>query len=97
AINTRKKDEKGSTWRENKLGLVFSSENLKKRKDGVTQDILQKEYVSSIGKVDEFKKQLFECAVRNGYGEYRDTVIISDGATWIRNMSEELLNRLEPY
>jgi CDP-glycerol glycerophosphotransferase (TagB/SpsB family) len=57
AINTRKKDEKGSTWRENKLGLVFSIENLRKRKDGVTQDILQKEYVASIGKVDEFPWQ----------------------------------------
>jgi hypothetical protein len=41
AINTRKKDEKGSTWRENKLGVVFSSEGLRTRKDGETRDILK--------------------------------------------------------
>jgi hypothetical protein len=36
AINTRLKDCQGSTWRENKLGLVFSSADLRTRKDGVT-------------------------------------------------------------
>jgi hypothetical protein len=44
AINTRLKDEEGSNWRENKLGLVFSSTGLRTRKDGVTHDILKKEY-----------------------------------------------------
>ena len=34
AVNTRVKDEAGSTWRENKLGLVFNSQNLKLRKNG---------------------------------------------------------------
>ena len=29
ALNTRKKDEDGSTWRENKLGEVFSSKNIR--------------------------------------------------------------------
>jgi hypothetical protein len=90
AINTRKKDEHGSSWRENKLGLVFSSDDLHMRKDGETQDIRKKEYVSYIGTVEEFKKHLFESALRNGYGRYQSTVIISDGATWIRNMGEEL-------
>jgi hypothetical protein len=90
AINTRKKDGEGSTWRENKLGVVFSSEDLRTRKDGKTRDILKKEYVSYIGTVEEFKKHLFECALRNGYGRYQTTVMISDGAAWIRNMGEEL-------
>jgi hypothetical protein len=90
AINTRKKDANGSSWRENKLGMVFSSTDLRKRKDGITHDILKKEYVSYVGSVEEFKNYLFECAVRNGYGEYEKTVIVSDGAAWIRNMGEEL-------
>jgi hypothetical protein len=90
AINTRIKDDEGSTWRENKLGLVFSSKDLKLRKDGETHDILKKEYVSYIGSVNEFKKFLIECAVRNGYGRYTQVVIIGDGATWIRNMCLEL-------
>ena len=93
ALNTRKKDEKGSTWRENKLGEVFSSENIRYWTDhkGKRQhQILEKEYISYIGSVSEFKQHLFALALRNGYGNYKETVILSDGATWIRNMAEEL-------
>ena len=42
-----------------------------------------------IGSSHEFGKHLFATALRNGYGKYRRTVIISDGATWIRNLKEE--------
>ena len=93
ALNTRKRDENGSTWRENKLGEVFSSDNIYFWTDahGKKQhQIRKKEYVSYIGKADEFKKHLFSCAVRNGYGKYKKTVLLSDGATWIRNMTEEI-------
>lgn len=90
AINTRVKDEAGSTWRENKLGMVFSSRDLRLRKDGEKHDILKKEYVSHLGGVGGFKPLLFECAVRNGYGRLSQTVVVSDGATWIRNMCLEL-------
>jgi hypothetical protein len=51
---------------------------------------MKKEYGAVVGGVVEFGKQLFDCAVRNGYGKYRQTVIISDGATWIRNMCEDI-------
>jgi hypothetical protein len=90
AINTRIKDEQGSAWRENKLGLVFSSADLRTRRDGVTHDIERKEYVSYVGSVDQFKEYLLERAVRNGYGRYEQTIIVSDGAAWIRAMGEEL-------
>jgi hypothetical protein len=90
AINTRIKDAKGSTWRENKLGLVFNSTDLRTRRDGVTHDIQRKEYVSYVGSVEQFKDYLLECAVRNGYGRYEQTIIVSDGAAWIRAMGEEL-------
>jgi hypothetical protein len=90
AINTRIKDESGSSWRENKLAVVFNSTDLRTRKDGVTHDIQRKEYVSYVGSVEGFKNYLFECAVRNGYGLYEKTIIVSDGAAWIRNMGEEL-------
>jgi hypothetical protein len=33
---------------------------------------------------------MFSLAVRNGYGKYKETVLIGDGATWIRSMKEEL-------
>jgi hypothetical protein len=73
-VPTRIKDEQGSTWRENKLGLVLSSTDLRTRRDGVTHDIQRKEYVSCIGSVDQFKEYLLECAVRNGYGRYEQTI-----------------------
>jgi len=92
ALNTRQKDENGSTWRENKLGEVFSSDDIRwwTDKNVKTQHTLvRKEYVSYIGSVGEFKKHLLACAIRNGYGSYKETVLVSDGATWIRNMKEE--------
>jgi hypothetical protein len=92
-LNTRKQDENGSTWKESKLGVVFSSDNIHywKNKKGEKQHRIEKrEYTSYIGSVDEFKKLLFACAIRNGYGIYKKTVILSDGATWIRNVKEEM-------
>ena len=93
ALNTRQKDNNGSTWRENKLGLVFSSDNIRfwTDKHGDRQhQIKKREYVSYVGSAAEFQKHLLACAIRNGYGTYKQTIILSDGATWIRNMKEEL-------
>ena len=69
ALNTRDKDAAGSTWRENKLGVVFTSENIRfwKDKKGDRQHrLLKREYISYIGSVDTFKKHLFACAYRGG-------------------------------
>lgn len=93
ALNTRLKDEAGSTWRENKLGEVFSSNHIHywtDRRGNRQHQILQKEYISYVGSVTEFKKHLLACAIRNGYGRFKETVVLSDGATWIRNMVGEL-------
>jgi hypothetical protein len=93
ALNTREKDDKDSTWRENKLGEVFSSNNIHywtDKKGKRQHQILKKEYVSFVGSVMEFKKHLLACALRSGYGRFKETVVLSDGATWIRNMVEEL-------
>jgi hypothetical protein len=93
ALNTRLKDESGSSWRENKLGEVFTSKDIRywtDHKGRRQHQILRKEYISFVGAAEEFKKHLLACAVRNGYGQFKETVILSDGATWIRNMVEEL-------
>lgn len=93
AVNTRIQDENGSTWRENKLGMVFTSDNIRcwiDKKKERQHRILGREYISYIGSAEEFKKHLFACALRNGYGMYKETVILGDGATWIRTMAEEL-------
>ena len=92
-LNTRTRDKEGSSWRENKLGMVYSSDNVKttvNKKGESVGKILKKEYTSYVGSVNEFKKYLFACAIRNGYGQYETTIVLSDGATWIRNMCEEL-------
>jgi hypothetical protein len=93
ALNTRLKDEAGSTWRENKLGEVFTTEDIRywtNRKGERQHQILKKEYISYVGTVEVFKKHLLACALRNGYGQFEETVVLGDGATWIRNMVEEL-------
>jgi len=93
AVNTRVKDENGSSWRENKLGMALTSDDIYTwtNKHGDKQRQIQKqEYVSYIGSAEEFKKHLFACALHNGYGRYEETVLLSDGATWIRNMREEV-------
>lgn len=89
AINTRIQDDKGSTWRENKLVMCFTSKDMIMRKDR-SNEIVKKEYMSYIGNVDEFKKFVLEVAVKAGYGDGYKIVMIGDGATWIRHMCEEL-------
>ena len=93
ALNTRHKNSEGSTWRENKLGVVYSSDNIHRwtSKKGTKEHRIEKrEYISFIGSVDEFKKHLYSTAINNGYGKYKDTVVISDGAAWISNMVTEV-------
>lgn len=94
AINTRQRNEQGSSWRENKLGIIFSSDNIKfywnKKTGQKNYRIGKREYVTLIGSAEEFKKHLFSCAIKNGYGQYQKTVILSDGAVWIANITKEL-------
>jgi hypothetical protein len=88
-IPIRQDDNKGSHYKENKLAMVFSSDNIFywTDKHGVRQHrIRQRDYSSYIGDSDIFTKLVLSLAVKNGYGRYKNTVLLSDGATWIRNM-----------
>ncbi len=89
AVNTRIEDENGSTWKENKLGILFSESDMHRRKNK-SNIINHKEYVSYIGNVETFKMLIFAKAVELKYWEYKNVVFISDGATWLRNMISEL-------
>lgn len=89
AVNTRVKDENGSTWRENKTAIAFSNKDLIKRKDG-GNIIVRKEIAPLIGTSEEFKKHALQAAVAAGYGKYDETVIISDGASWIRTLHDDV-------
>lgn len=50
----------------------------------------EKEYVTFLGGVDEFKKLLFDAAARAGYGRIREVVFVGDGSHWIWNLCNEL-------
>jgi len=89
AVNTRIEDENGSTWRENKTVMAFSDKHMIKRADDVNI-ITQKEYIPLIGSSDDFKKYVFDIALRAGYGKVKNVVVIADGAAWIRNMCMEI-------
>jgi hypothetical protein len=88
-VNTRIKDENGSTWRENKTVIAFSSKDMVKRKNG-DHIITHKEIFPLIGTSQEFKKHVLHTAVTAGYGKFEKTVVIADGAAWIRNICDEL-------
>lgn len=94
ALNTRHVNEDGSSWRENKLGIAFTSDDIKCYKNSRTGElehrISHREYTSYLGGVSEFKKFFLALALRNGYGQYEKTVILSDGAPWISNMADEI-------
>ncbi|MDR2367109.1 MAG: UPF0236 family protein [Deltaproteobacteria bacterium] len=92
-IHARDKDEQGCRWHENKLGVVFSSDNmhLVGTNNGIKKyKINKKEYVNFFGSVTQFQKMLFATAINNGYGRFKKTVLISDGADWISNMKDFL-------
>jgi len=88
-VNTREQGQDGSSWREMKLGLVYSDDHVLTRKGGQSV-LVNKEYVTYFGGVDVFKKLLFAAAIRARYGIYQKTVVIGDGAHWIWNLCEEL-------
>ena len=68
ALNTRIKDDNGSTWRENKLVIAFTNKNIRywKNKKGILcHRIVKREYISYIGSVEKFKYHFLSLAIRN--------------------------------
>ncbi len=88
-VNTREPGRDGSTWKEMKLGLVYSDDHVLTHQGGQST-LVEKEYVTKLGGVEDFKPLLFAAAARGGYGTYERTVVIGDGAHWIWNACDEL-------
>jgi hypothetical protein len=88
-VNTIEKNEKGSTWREMKLGEVFNNRDIIYTKSG-NSIITKKEYVTFFGGVEEFKKVILAAAIRGRYGKYKETNVLGDGAAWIWNLCKEI-------
>jgi hypothetical protein len=89
-LNTRDSQDGESSWKEVKLALFFAAEDAKKRGKGETVSIRKKDYAVWLGGVEEFYYYVLEAAVRNHCFDYEQIVVISDGATWIREMCKEL-------
>ena len=88
-VNTIDKNDTGTTWREMKLGEVFSDRYIIHTKSDGTI-ITKKEYVTYFGEVGEFKKVVLAAAVNADYGSHKETLVLGDGACWIWNMANEL-------
>lgn len=96
-FNTRKQ-ENGSTWKENKLGLVFSDRNIihyTSKKGEAYHKILSREYISYAGDADTFKEHLYAMALRNGLEDHAKIVVISDGAPWIKTFLTDYCYNLD--
>lgn len=74
--------EKGTEWKELKLGCIFIKNKIGK--------VIQKEYISYCGSAEKFKKFLFHLAVEMKYMEMETIQVIADGAHWIWNICNEL-------
>lgn len=83
----------GVEYKENKLGIVFTDDNIlrRKTKNGVDRvEIKNKHFVSSVGEgVEKFKKMLHAVAKENGLYKATQQVLICDGASWLTKMKEE--------
>jgi hypothetical protein len=82
-----------SAWMENKLGMVFSSDNFRwwTDKKGERRHVIGKrEYITYLGAAEDFVKHFWATALRNGYGKYATTILLSDGAAWIKTMKADI-------
>jgi hypothetical protein len=91
-FHTRERDENGYTWKENKLGIVFTNKSflrwVNKKTNKQCKSIGDRQYIAYAGSVEIFQKLLFDLAIQNGYGNNKNTILITDGAIWIKNMKD---------
>ncbi len=90
--------ENGSTRMENRLGLVFSSKNIRSFRSESGQEyrkILTKEYAGLIGNAAAFGEHLYAAALRNGLEEHERIVVISDGAPGIKSFLTTYCSELD--
>lgn len=94
----RKKTDDSSGWKENKLGIVFRSDDLIETNESDDQGhpikrLGKREYICSTQGVDSFRECLLYLMLKNGLAEASVVVLISDGAPWIRKTRERYFPR----
>lgn len=93
-VNTRQVVD-NSGWHESKLGMSFTNNDIECYKSASNENamrILQKRYIALIGEVSEYQWHMLALALSSGYGKYKKTVLLGDGASWIRNMRKRLFS-----
>ena len=96
--NVADKKKGSSSWKENKLGVVFRSDDLIELKElddtgKPVYRIGKRGYICSTQGVEVFRERLLWLMIENGLQDASAVVMISDGAPWLRKMRE----RLFPY
>lgn len=80
-------------WKENKLAMVFSEDDIKRTGEGEKEriSIQKKNFVTSLAEgVETFRKLVRLMGWRAGAFAAHELILISDGATWLINMLKEL-------
>ena len=91
-VNTRVKNN-GTSWAECKIGLAFHSKDRhvwRNEAGEIRSQILKKRIVGYIGNYHVFKYHLLAIARDYSYQCCSQIVVISDGASWIQKIVEEL-------
>lgn len=91
-VNTRVQTE-DSSWKECKIGMAFHSSDIRAyRTDSgeIRRQILKKRIVGYIGNYNVFKYHLLAIARDYNYQYCSKIVVISDGASWIKTIVDEL-------
>ncbi len=88
-----KNKKESSSWKENKLGIVFRSDELINtgKFDEQGKPIMRlgrREYICTTEGVDTFRERLLWTMLKNGMEDASDVVFISDGAVWIAKTRE---------
>jgi len=84
--------EKSREYKENKLGMMFTSNDMEKRisrKGKEIYKIKKKKFAISLAKgVDHFEKVLVKAATMSGVTFAKTLIFLSDGAEWLRHLQE---------
>ena len=92
--SSSEKDNDTAGWKENKLGIVFRSDDLIEtgERDDHERPVLRlgkREYICSTQGVENFRERLLYLMMKNGLADASNVVLISDGAPWIRKTREQ--------
>ena len=79
-------------WSEVKSAFVSSSDKIivsKSKNDNIKCKLTTKFYTSYLGKYENFKKYIISLYIKHHLYQYNDTIIIGDGAAWIKSFKNE--------